>query len=100
MARPKREAVAVHPEAESDAPVAILEPAVAVEKHEEQTKPKEHKDELVSLLKERVQILTENIGFLQQEFAQLSGLIGQTFGEPLRTKAAEIVLRAQQKLLK
>lgn len=54
-------------------------------------KPKQ--ESKCDLLAERVQILTEDIREIHQEFSEFVALLGNSFGEPMKTKAAAIALR-------
>ena len=54
-------------------------------------KPKQ--ESKCDLLAERVQILTEDIAEMHQDFGELVALMGNCFGEPLKTKAANIALK-------
>ena len=47
----------------------------------------------IAILTERVQILTEDIREIHQEFSEFVALLGNSFGEPMKTKAAAIALR-------
>lgn len=75
---------------------AVLEPKVEVKA--EVREVKEVKE--VSPLLERVKILTEDLDEIRQDFGRLAALLGESFGEPMKTRASEIVLRHLGKGLK
>ena len=91
MARPKKDAVLTISKQEALTGQPDVKPGPGVYEVEKILQPKQ--ESKCDLLAERVQILTEDIAEMHQDFGELVALMGNCFGEPLKTKAANIALK-------
>ena len=92
MGRPrKEEATLTISKSEALTGQPDVKPGPGVSEVEKILQPKQ--ESRCDLLAERVQILTEDIREIHQEFSEFVALLGNSFGEPMKTKAAAIALR-------